>query len=144
MFRRSMNGFRKLTAWQEAHRLTVMIYQITAAFPKHELYGITNQLRRASYSVETQLAEGSRMPTRAHQLAFYHRAYGSCAEIDNFLELSIDLQYLSEDDYKKLLAQLNRTSFIVKRLVESLTRPTKLTKPTEPKGFKVPNYTNFS
>jgi len=123
-----------MVAWQEAHKLTLLIYKTTAAFPLTEQYAMTNQLRRAAYSIETQLAEGSRMYTAAHQLSYYHRSYGSCAEVDNFLQLSFELQYFSETQYETLLAQLNKASCLIQRLIEARAKhakPSKLPKPAQ-------------
>ena len=53
-----MKDFRELKVWQKAHQLTLAVYQITATFPREELYGLTTQLRRSSSSVSANLAEG--------------------------------------------------------------------------------------
>ena len=53
-----MGNFRKLQVWERAHRLTLEVYHVTRTFPKEELYGMTNQLRRASVSVPANIAEG--------------------------------------------------------------------------------------
>lgn len=113
-------GFRKLIAWQEAHAMTLAIYRATKSFPSDERYGITSQLRRASSSVDAQIAEGSRMNTNAHRRIYYERAYASAAEVDNFLELSHDLGYLNAEQYEMLLRRVNRTSFLLQKLIQSL------------------------
>jgi four helix bundle protein len=112
-------GFRKLIAWQEAHRLTLFIYRVTKNFPREEIYGVISQLRRASSSIAAQITEGSRMPTSNHRKAYYDRAYSSAAEVDYFLELSKDLEYLNSEDYEKLLEQLNKVSYLTKKLSDS-------------------------
>lgn len=119
MFHRFENGFRKLIAWQEAHAFTLMMYQATASFPIEERYGITSQLRRAASSIAAQIAEGSRMGTSAHRKSYYERAYASSAEVDNFLQLSHDLHYLSDDKYDSLLKKLNCVSFLAHKLSSS-------------------------
>ena len=110
------NGFRKLIAWQRSHELTLAIYQITKLFPSDERYGITSQLRRASSSIGAQIAERSRMPTQVHRKIYYDRAYTLAAEVDNFLEVAKDLQYLSTQIYEELLQKINRLSYLVNRL----------------------------
>lgn len=112
-------GFRKLIVWQEAHSLTISVYEITESFPKSEIYGITKQLRNASSSIGAQIAEGSQMRTQPHRKLYYERAYSSAAEVDNFLELAIDLEYLNEDKYKKLLHQVNKVSYLLQNLIDS-------------------------
>lgn len=114
-------GFRGLYAWREAHNLTLAVYKVTKSFPKEERYGITDQLRRAASSIGAQLAEGSCMKTSVHRKSFYDRAHGSAAEVDNFLELSHDLQYLNTTQYDVLLQKINHVSFLVQALSHSCT-----------------------
>lgn len=113
------NGFRKLLVWQEAHALTIMIYKATVGFPIEERYGITSQLRRAASSIAAQIAEGSRMETSAHRKSYYDRAYASAAEVDYFLQLSHDLNYLHDDYYRSLTDKVNCVSFLTYRLSSS-------------------------
>jgi len=119
IYKQFTKGFRKLIVWQEAHTLTKMIYQATSEFPKSETYGITKQLRNASSSIGAQIAEGSRMSTQPHRKIYYERAYSSAAEVDNFLELALDLNYLSEDLYKQLLHQINKVSYLLQKLINA-------------------------
>ena|SRR3989338_2430457 len=114
-------GFRGLCAWREAHSLTLAIYRVTKEFPKEERYGVIDQLRRAASSIGAQLAEGSCMRTAIHRKSFYDRAHGSAAEVDNFLELAHDLQYLEKTQYDVLLDKINRVSFLVQALANSCT-----------------------
>lgn len=119
MYKKYSDGFRKLIAWQEAHKLTLNIYKITKNFPREEIYGITSQLRRASSSVAAQITEGSRMPTLNHRKSYYDRAYSSVVEVDYFLELSKDLEYLNGENYKELLEKVNRVAYLTKKLSNS-------------------------
>ena len=112
-------GFRGLCAWREAHSLALAIYKVTREFPKEERYGVVDQLRRAASSIGAQLAEGSCMRTPIHRKSFYDRAHGSAAEVDNFLELAHDLQYLETTQYDVLLNKINRVSFLVQALSNS-------------------------
>lgn len=110
------DGFRKLLAWQIAHKLTKDIYQVTRKFPKSELYGITSQLQRASSSIAAQIAEGSQMPTVNHRKLYYDRAYATAAETDYFLELAHDLNYIENTEYDRLLNEVRHVSALVHRL----------------------------
>ncbi|MDO8469141.1 MAG: four helix bundle protein [Candidatus Peribacter sp.] len=109
-------GFRRLLAWQEAHKLTLGIYRTTTSFPQEERFGITSQLRRAASSIAAQITEGSRMESPKHRQLYYNRAYASAAEVDYFLELSHDLHYLTDEQYNALLDSVNRASFLVHKL----------------------------
>jgi four helix bundle protein len=84
------------------------------------MYGITSQLRRAAYSVETQFAEGFAMRTKDHRRLYYVRARGSAVEIDNFLQLSHELGYLKDAEYKLLLQRVNGVISLLCRTIDSL------------------------
>ncbi len=60
------------------------------------------------------------METSAHRKIFYQRSYASAAEVDNFLELSLDLNYLTAQQYAALLEKLNRASYLIQKLIQSL------------------------
>jgi four helix bundle protein len=111
-------GFRKLIVWREAKALALRVYEVTKNFPREEIFGITNQLRRASASVQANIAEGSAMPTKDHRKRFYAIARGSAVEVDSFLELSFDLHYLQQADYDELSDRTSRTIFLITRLAQ--------------------------
>jgi len=114
------NSFRKLIVWQEAKILTLKIYKITTAFPQHELYGIVSQLRRSSSSIMANIAEGNNRRTKNDKIRFFTMAQSSLCETDCFLELAYELQYLSKEKYSLLLDQLNKTAFLLNKLIRSL------------------------
>ena len=95
-------NFRNIKAWQHADSLAVSVYSKTKSFPREELYGITSQLRRASVSVPTNIAEGANREHNKEYLNFLYVARGSIAEIEYLLHLSKQLGYLNDDEYKKL------------------------------------------
>lgn len=89
-------SFEKLNVWKEARQLVVWIYSITKSFPADEKFGLTMQLRRASISVLSNLAEGSARKTAKDQGYFSQIAYSSLVEILNQLILASDLQFVDE------------------------------------------------
>lgn len=95
-------SFQELVVWQKAHALVLRIYRETTNFPKHELYGITSQLRRAAVSVPANIAEGYRKLGLADKVRYFNIAQGSLEEVRYYLILSRDLQYIApkalEDD----------------------------------------------
>ncbi|HPR18066.1 MAG TPA: four helix bundle protein [Candidatus Cloacimonadota bacterium] len=97
-----MRDFKKLKIWQKAHELTLDIYRITRNFPPEEIYGLTGQLRRASSSIEFNLAEGCGRDSEKELSRFSSISMGSASEVENELLLSLDLEYLSETDYTRL------------------------------------------
>lgn len=92
---------------------------------------MVSQIRRAAYSIETQIAEGSCMPTSEHQKLYYDRAYASCAEVDDFLEIAHDLHYITDIQYEQLLQKINCVSFLLQKLSQSRRKPTKPPQPTK-------------
>ena len=93
-----MQNFRNLEVWKKAHELTLEAYQITEPFPRSEMFGISSQIRRAAYSIPTNLAEGCG-PTQAEFARFVQIALGSASELEYELLLVKDLRLLSIDSY---------------------------------------------
>lgn len=89
----------KLKAWQLAKALAKRVYQITSDFPGEERFGLVNQIRRASVSVMSNLAEGSGRTGSKDQAHFSQMAYGSLMELDSQLQLSVDLGFIHEPVY---------------------------------------------
>jgi four helix bundle protein len=86
-------SFREVIAWQRAHAFALAIYQTTESFPKHELFALTSQLRRAATSVPSNFVEGFRKRTKPDKLRFYNIAQGSADECLYQLILAHDLKY---------------------------------------------------
>ena len=88
-------SFEKLDVWIESRKFVTWIYKITSRFPAEEKFGLTSQLRRASVSVVSNLAEGSARKTPKDQAHFYQIAYSSLIEILNQLIISNDLEFIT-------------------------------------------------
>lgn len=113
-----MRDFRKLDVWAKAHALTLVVYQLTARFPKHELYSLTSQLRRSAASVGANIAEGCGRGSERDFARFLTMALGSASETEYHLLLACDLGYLPADDYPGLDARIKE----VKRMLTGLQR----------------------
>jgi four helix bundle protein len=94
-----MKDFRDLKVWQRAHSVTLEIYRCTRNFPREETYGMTSQLRRCSASVAANIAEGCGRPGNPEFGRFLGMAMGSASELEYFLLLARDLQYLTQQQY---------------------------------------------
>jgi four helix bundle protein len=101
-----MRNFRKLQIWERSYGLGLEIYKLTIGFPKSELFGITSQLRRASVSVSTNIAEGSAKSSNRDYLRFLEIALGSICEVESLTYLSRDLSYLSTDTSGQLIEKI--------------------------------------
>jgi four helix bundle protein len=84
------------------------IYRFTELFPKHELFGLTSQLRRAAVSIPANLAEGLRKVGKPDKLRFYNIAQGSLEECRYYLILANDLKYGATDDLRSLLEEISK------------------------------------
>jgi four helix bundle protein len=100
----SASSFRDLRVWQEAMKLTTEIYRNTAGFPKHELYGLSQQIRRAAVSVPSNIAEGKGHRSNKEFVRFLLHARGSLLELQTQLLISEELQYLRKEAASRLLA----------------------------------------
>jgi four helix bundle protein len=112
--------FHTIRAWQLADDLAVAVYRATAAFPRHEIYGLTSQLRRSAYSVPSNIAEGCCRSTRADYLRFLDMALGSLSEARYQLHLARRLDYLPAEVYAALEAQANETGRTLNGLMKAV------------------------
>ena len=78
--RASAKTFRDLIVWQKAHELVLGVYRFTDSFPKHEIYGLSAQMRRAAVSIPANIAEGFRKRGRADKARFMNTAEGPVEE----------------------------------------------------------------
>lgn len=109
-------SFEKLTAWKELRFLVTKIYAITQKFPHDELFGLTNQLRRAAVSAASNLAEGSGRTSKKDQSHFYTVAYSSVMEILAQVIIATDLAYMTEEEQKEVRVQIQTCGFLLNKL----------------------------
>ena len=98
------------------------VYRATAAFPRAEVFGLTAQLRKASVSVASNIAEGSARRTSADFLSFLHIARGSQAEIDTQLQLARDLGFLADRAAADLLAKNEEVGRLLTAVIHGVRR----------------------
>ena len=110
---------RDVVVWQKAHAFALAIYRATEPFPKHELFALTSQLRRAAASVPSNFVEGFRRRTRPDKLRFYNIAQGSADECLYQLILAHDLSYA---DTTALQADLEDVSRLLQGYIHGLER----------------------
>jgi four helix bundle protein len=99
--------FEDLVVWRRAYQFALALYKITDSFPRHELYGLTSQMRRAAVSVPANIAEGFKKRGRLDKARFLNIAQGSVEESRCYLLMSQDLGY---GDTKVLLGALEEVS----------------------------------
>lgn len=97
-------NYGKLIVWQKADKLAYEVYLISKKFPKEELFGITNQLRRAAISVPTNIAEGTGRQNRNETKQFANIALGSLAETDYLISFCKKVNFITEDEFNNLVS----------------------------------------
>lgn len=105
-------SFEELLVWQKAHLFVLAVYKLTDSFPKHELYGLTSQLRRAAVSVPANIAEGFKKRGKPDKARFFNIAQGSLEECRYYLILARDLEY---GDSQSLMPRLEEVSMMLDR-----------------------------
>jgi len=108
-----MSDYKKLKVWEDAHQFTIDIYNITKTFPNNEQYGLTSQIRRSASSIPTNIVEGSGQLDNGNLIRFLGIAKGSAFETEYQLLLAKDLKYITNDEYKFLMAKIQS---IIRRL----------------------------
>jgi four helix bundle protein len=118
---RAVKDFHDLKVWQKAHQLTLAVYQITAAFPREELYGLTTQLRRCTSSIPANLAEGGGRNGDAELARFCSIAMGSASELDYHLLPAKDLKLIKPKDHAELSQRATELKRMLTALLQKLT-----------------------
>ena len=115
----SINNFYDLDAWKKGHALVLEIYRITADFPREEVYGVTSQLRRAASSITANIAEGFARYHFKDKIKFYYNSRGSVAEVQNFLLLAKDIDYINLETCARLGEKANEVGKLINGLIKS-------------------------
>jgi four helix bundle protein len=109
---------KNLDVWQLALKFVSLIYEVTSNYPKDELFGLTNQTRRASISISANIAEGSSRKSLFVRKRFYEIARSSLVEVDNHLEIAITLNYLDDKTVKIIDEKLNELFAKLSKFIE--------------------------
>ncbi len=112
-------SFEKLSVWQDAKMLTIEIYNLSKAFPKEEIYGLTSQVKRSANSVNSNIAEGSARSGKKDQARFYTIAFSSLIETLNHIIIARELEYLTETEYKKTREKITLVAYKINALKKS-------------------------
>jgi four helix bundle protein len=118
----AIKSYRDLETWQIAMNLVVEVYRVTKLFPKDELYGLTNQLRRAAVSVPSNIAEGQGRDSTKEFLHHLSIAYGSLCEVETQLLIARKLDYLSHENANTLASLTASVGRLLNGLSKSLQR----------------------
>src|SRR6266849_1174062 len=119
-----MNNFRGLEVWQKARLLAAEVYSVTRSFPRDEMFGLTQQMRRAAISIVSNIAEGKGRHSRAEYRSFLVMARGSAFELDAQTIVSHDLEFLDHRTAEPLIEKANEITRMLNAMIKALDRST--------------------
>ena len=114
-----IHSFTDLNAWQKGHRLVLKIYKLTKSFPSEERYGLSDQMRRCSVSITSNIAEGFSRRGKKEKAQFFYMALGSTTEIQNQLLIARDIKYFSQQEFQELANLTVEVNKLVNGLIKS-------------------------
>ena len=115
-----MRDHTELRAFELADEVAVLLYRVTARFPKEELYGLTSQMRRAAISIPSNIVEGCARDTQADYLRFLYIAFGSLRELHYQVDLSKRLGFLHDEDSSLIEPEIIETEKVLNGLIRAL------------------------
>ena len=115
-----MHKFKELEIWKKSRLYCSKIYSETAIFPLEEKFGLTNQLRRASVSIASNIAEGSSRSSNKDFSRFLEIAVGSAYEVETQLLIASDLGFVNNEESEKIAGELNEIVKMISRFRTTL------------------------
>ena len=115
-----IESYENLIVWQKSMDLVVLIYELTNKFPKEEIYGIISQIRRASVSIPSNIAEGSRRSSKKDFRNFLLIAFGSGAELETQIKISERLNFGIKENYAEIKNLLSEVMRMLNKLTHEL------------------------
>jgi len=120
---KDIKSFRDLNIWHKGIDLVKNVYKESQNFPREEIYGLTNQLRRAAISIPSNIAEGHIRQHRTEFRQFLSVALGSLAELETQVVISKELNYISDETLRNLIEQVHSLGRMIRGLIKKLTNP---------------------
>ena len=115
-----MKDFKELKVWQKCYRLALAVYEVSRAFPREEIYGLTSQLRRSIVSIGANIAEGCGRRSDGELVRFLQIARGSASEVEHHLLVARDLKFLAVNTHQALDKPLQEVQRMLTSLVNSV------------------------
>ena len=100
-------SYKNLNVYQDAKAFVVAVYKLLDSFPDTEKFALCNQIRRAAISVTSNIAEGVSRTSNKEKVHFLEIAYASMMEVDSQLDISVDLKYITIEQYELINKQVN-------------------------------------
>ncbi|MFZ1290158.1 MAG: four helix bundle protein [Melioribacteraceae bacterium] len=115
-----MNTHKDLDVWKKSIEFVTELYIVTKTFPEEEKYGLTNQLRRASISIPSNISEGAARKGKLEFKQFLYISLSNAAELETQLIIAKNLNFITNDSYTDLINKLNTISKMIQGLLKSL------------------------
>jgi four helix bundle protein len=115
-----VNRYEDLEIYKISVEIAIEVYKLTKKFPKEEMYGISDQLKRAVTSIGANIAEGFGRYFFKDKLVFFYHSRGSLFEVKHFLEISFRMEYITEVEKNDLFAKLNNLSVKLNNFINSI------------------------
>jgi len=115
-----IHNFTDLHAWQEAHKLVLLIYKFTKSFPRKERFSLIDQMRRCAISISSNIAEGFSRQGHKEKIQFYFVAKGSLTELENQVLVAKDVGYIKEVILREVFDQTVTVHKLLNGLIRSL------------------------
>ena len=115
-----MRNFRNYDIWIQAVELATEIYRLTATFPKNELYALADQMQRAAVSIGSNIAEGCSRDSEKELAHYLNIAIGSAFELETQLSIAYNVNYITKDQYNKIVDSLSTTEKQINSFINKL------------------------
>lgn len=115
-----MKTHKDLEVWKKSIKFVTFIYKITSKFPSEEKFGLCSQLRRASVSIPSNIAEGATRKSKVEFKQFLYVSLASAAEIETQLIISYNLNLITIHEKDSFLTELNTISKMIQGLIKSI------------------------
>ena len=116
--KKKIESFTDLVAWQESHKLVLLIYKLSAKWPREEMFGLISQIRRAAVSISSNIAEGFSRNTLRDKCSFYFISLASLTELQNQSLIARDLSYINSEEFSGLAEQAIQASKLINGLIK--------------------------
>ncbi|MCX7647345.1 MAG: four helix bundle protein [Elusimicrobiales bacterium] len=120
-----IKSYEKLKIWQDSIIFVKNIYKLTEKFPKEEMFGIISQIRRASISVPSNIAEGWTRRHTKEYMNFLSISLGSLSEVHTLLVISKEIGYISDKDISEVSDEINKLKKMIYASINSLSKKIK-------------------
>ncbi|MBU3923802.1 MAG: four helix bundle protein [Nanoarchaeota archaeon] len=116
-----VRDFKELNVWRESFGLIKDVYMVVAKFPREEIYSLSSQLKRATVSVSSNIAEGCGKRTDKDFVGFLYMAMGSVREVECQLMIANNLGYMNNDELEKLLGKVNKLAGMLMKFIHYIS-----------------------